>query len=150
MFFTFLQTEENLSNNTAQKNMQRFRELFLFCSSNGWITRDPFIQFKIKFKEVDREYLSKDELQVLENFVPESLSLKKMKDILLFACYTGLSYADIKKLKMSNFHNNGTEVALIIQRKKTNVESYIPLLPEALEILNNYNFCPERTIENRA
>ncbi len=149
-FLTFLQTTENMCNNTAQKNMQRFRELFLYCSSNGWIKSDPFKQYKFRFEEVDRMYLSKHELNSLESFQPDSQSLTLMKDVFLFSCYTGLAYADIKKLKMSDFKQDGKNVAITIKRKKTNVVSYIPLLDEAKRIIDKYSFCPQRTVHNLA
>lgn len=147
---THLVTQENLCTNTALKHMQRLREVFLFCSSNGWITKDPFKSFKFRFEEVDRAYLNETELKTVEEFNPPNQSLQLTKDVFLFACYTGLAYSDIKKLKMSEIRLNGNQPVVHCKRQKTKVESYIPLLPMAQAILRRYEFCVERTLENKA
>ena len=149
-FKTHLVTHENLCTNTALKHMQRLREVFLFCSSNGWISKDPFKSFKFRFEDVDRAYLNESELKTVEEFNPPNQSLQLAKDVFLFACYTGLSYSDIKKLTMANIRLKDGEPKLHCSRQKTKVESYIPLLPGARTILRRYELCPERTLENRA
>ena len=70
--------------------------------------------------------------------------LELVKDIFLFACYTGLAYADVEKLSNDNI-SNGIEGGkqIRIQRTKTDSECYIPLLPQAEKIINKYKQHPE-------
>jgi len=149
-FKTFLVTSENLAHNTALKHMQRLREVFLYCSSNGWVVKDPFKSFKFRFEPVDRSFLTQTELDSIESYVPPSESLERVKDVFLFSCYTGLSYSDIKKLEMKDIQNSGGFPVIEIKRQKTNIESYIPLIPKAQLLLSKYQFCIERTTENKA
>ncbi len=57
------------------------------------------MQYKSKAKPKEREFLTADELH---RIVDKSFTIDRLdqvKDIFLFCCYTGLSYADVKKLK---------------------------------------------------
>ena len=56
-----------------------------------WIDKDPFIRFKSSYIKNRREFLSQYELEQLEEFSSSLERLDMVKDIFLFACYTGLS-----------------------------------------------------------
>ena len=62
-----------------------------------------------------------------------------MRDIFLFACYTGLSYIDLYNLNIKNIQkgNDGLEW-IYIKRHKTDIPSNVPILPYALYILDIY------------
>ncbi len=65
--------------------------------------------------------------------------LAKVKDMFIFSCYTGLSYADIAKLSVEHVIVKEDESKwIIIHRTKTKIRSPIPLLPVALTILSKY------------
>ncbi len=142
-FEFWLKTFRNCDHNTAMKYISNFRKIVNGCIRNGWIDRDPFVGFKMTKKEVVPEFLTDPEVQKIaaKKFVSERIS--QVRDIFLFCCYTGLAFADVKKLKAS-------EIAIGIDgskwiftnRQKTNTASRIPLLPFALEILNQYSSHP--------
>ncbi len=109
------------------------------CLANNWITADPFLGYKGKTKNVDRYYLSKEELQQIaeKRFVSERLG--QVRDVFLFCCFTGLAYIDVFQLKTSHISNgNDGERWIITNRQKTKTRSAIPLLPTAVEIINKY------------
>jgi hypothetical protein len=58
----YLRSERNCNNNTTAKYIKNFRKVIRICISNGWLDRDPFINFKIKIKEPE------------EHFFPEKIS----------------------------------------------------------------------------
>lgn len=70
--------------------------------------------------------------------------LNQVKDIFLFSCFTGLAYADVKKLSRKNI---GIGVDgnrwIFINRTKTDTRSNIPLLPIAIAILEKYEDHPQ-------
>lgn len=43
--------------------MQTFRMIVIMAKNNGWIFTDPFVNYKIRLKRVDRGYLADAELQ---------------------------------------------------------------------------------------
>ena len=134
--FLLLYTECN--HNGMMKHIQRFKKITNFCIKNNYITKDPFVGFKISFKKTNRVYINKEELYILKNIKLNS-SLNKVRDIFLFACYTGLSYIDLYNLNIKNIQkgNDGLEW-IYIKRHKTDIPSNVPILPYALYILDIY------------
>jgi hypothetical protein len=97
----WLKSVRKCDHNTTIKYLSNFKKIINRCLRNGWLQRDPFIGFKMGKKEVQRTALTEFELGALsvKKFQIERLSL--VKDIFLFSCYSGLAYADVKKLKRS-------------------------------------------------
>jgi site-specific recombinase XerD len=63
----------------------------------------------------------------------------KVRDVFLCACYTGLSYVDIKKLNKTHIKKGDDNFMWIyINRDKTNIPCNIPLLPKAESLINKY------------
>ena len=85
------------------KYMERIKKLLNLAIKLEWMLKNPFRDYKMKFKKFDRAFLSRLELQKLEETIFTSTTLEKTKDIFLFACYTGLSYVDVKKLSKKPF-----------------------------------------------
>ena len=57
-FETYLRTVSGCNENTTAKFMQTFRMIIIMAKNNGWIFADPFINYKIRLKRVDRGYLT--------------------------------------------------------------------------------------------
>lgn len=83
------------------KYLGNFKKIVIKCIRSGWLTKDPFDNFKMTKREVERTALFKEELEVIGNKVFSTDRLTQVRDIFLFCCFTGLAYADIKKLKRS-------------------------------------------------
>ena len=67
-----------------------------------------------------------------------------MRDIFVFCCYTGLSYADVKKLTRSEITAGiDGEQWVFTHRKKNDNSSRIPLLKPALQIIAKYKDHPK-------
>jgi hypothetical protein len=66
-----------------------------------------------------------------------------VRDVFLFCCFTGLAFADVKKLKASEIRVgiDGNKW-IFTNRRKTDTLSRIPILPIALEILEQYKDYP--------
>ncbi|MEO6671271.1 MAG: site-specific integrase [Ferruginibacter sp.] len=148
-FNFYLRTEKNCNNNSAVKYIKNFRKVIRICLSNGWLDKDPFINFKVKVKEVERAFLSEEELQALHYKKFKMERLNQVKDIFLFSCYTGLAYIDAKNLTQSNVVLGIDGKKWIhTHRKKTDTPSHIPLLPPALEIIEKYKQHPKSINES--
>ncbi|MBO6186730.1 MULTISPECIES: phage integrase SAM-like domain-containing protein [Chryseobacterium] len=57
-FEFFLRTEKSCNNNSAVKYIKNFGKIVRICLGNGWIDKDPFINYKSKFTEVTRLFLN--------------------------------------------------------------------------------------------
>ncbi|PSL18805.1 site-specific integrase [Dyadobacter jiangsuensis] len=71
--------------------------------------------------------------------IEKIIKLRIVRDIFLFCCYNGLSYADVKNLSNSHiFSGFDGRRWITIKRQKTDVPSRIPLLPVPEAILKKY------------
>ncbi len=137
-FSQFLLLHTECNHNGMMKHIQRFKKITNFCINNNYITNDPFAGFKISFKKSNSVYINKQELHTLKNITLND-SLSKVRDIFLFACYTGLSYIDLYNLSLKNIRKGYDNLQWIyVKRHKTNIPSNIPILPPAFSILKKY------------
>ncbi len=140
----YLKSVCNCCQNTASKYIKNFGKIIRICLANGWLLKNPFINFKSKQVEVERSYLSMEEIETIynKNFATERLN--QVKDIFLFSCFTGLAYADVKKLSRSNIAIGiDGERWIYINRTKTDTRSNIPILPIAATLLEKYEDHPQ-------
>lgn len=142
-FEFWLKSVRNCNHNSAVKYIGNLKKIVNICLKNGWLQRDPFLGYKMNKREVIREVLTQDEITSIQNkdFKIERLTL--VKDTFLFSCYTGLAYADVKKLKQSEI-SVGIDggVWIFTKRMKTEIPTRLPLLPQALRILDKYKNHP--------
>jgi hypothetical protein len=71
-------------------------------STNGWIQKNPFIEYKSKIVEVERAFLSQKEIEIMFNKVFATDRLNHVKTFFFSAIVTGLAYAKVKKLLYKN------------------------------------------------
>ena len=139
----FLRSKRKCANNTTVKYIKNFKKIIRICIANGWLDQDPFVRYKVKLKEVERAFLSEEELQTIldKEFATERLN--QVKDIFLFSCFTGLAYSDVKKMSYENIATGiEGEKWLFINRTKTDTASRVPLLPTALAVMDKYKSHP--------
>ncbi len=135
----YLRSERKCANNSAIKYIKNFGKIIRICLASGWLDKDPFVNYKAKVKRVDRIFLNRVELQAMADKVFPTERLNQVRDIFLFCCFTGLAYADVKKLKPDEIVKGlDGEMWIYTKRKKTDTPSRIPLLPSALSLLKRY------------
>lgn len=135
----YLKTERSCSHNTAIKYITNFKKIIRLAYANDWINKDPFFNWKAKLKVVDREFLSKEEIQKMIKKEFHIKRLDQVKDIFIFCCYTGLAYADVKKLSKDDVVIGiDGERWIKTKRAKTDTRSNIPILPTAETIIEKY------------
>lgn len=140
----WLRSVRNCANNTAVKYIKNFNKIIKICLANEWLDRNPFANYKSKVKEVERVFLTEDEIQALMNkeFKTERLTL--VRDIFLFSCFTGLAYIDVKNLTKSHISIGiDGEKWIFTHRQKTESASKIPILPVTQMIIDKYKNHPE-------
>ncbi len=132
-----------MGQNTVMKHIQRLRKIIRLSFHLEWLNKDPFLRWKPIYEKTYREYLNKNELSNLETYLFPIERLERVKDLFVFSCYTGISYIDIMGLIPSNIQigidgNNW----IIIKRQKTKTPVRIPLLDQALRIIEKYKNHP--------
>ncbi len=61
-------------------------------------TENPFAQFHISPNVKEREYLTENEIKTVMTHEFESPTLTLVRDLFIFACFTALSFVDMKEL----------------------------------------------------
>jgi site-specific recombinase XerD len=146
----WLRSVRNCSNNTAVKYIKNFSKIIKLCLANDWLDKNPFANYKSKVKEVERVYLSEEEIQNIINkdFKTERLSL--VRDIFVFSCFTGLAYIDVKNLTKSHISIGiDGEKWIFTHRQKTETASKIPILPVTQMIIDKYADHPKSSNEDK-
>ena len=139
----YLKSVRKCNHNSSIKYIGNVRKIVNYCHKSGWLQRDPFFGFKMAKREVVREYLSDQEMQALREKRFEIDRLSQVRDIFLFSCYTGLAFVDVFQLTKSRIANGVDGKRWIFTaRQKTDTPTRIPLLPQALEIIDKYKDHP--------
>lgn len=148
-FDIFLKTQYHIDRNTVIKHLKQVKKVIHFAMELGYIERDPFLQYKTAYKEVNRGYLTADELKRIEKKKFRIKRLDEVRDVFVFVCYTGLSYSDLKELNTGSI-TKGIDGKnwIIYEREKTGVRASIPLLPPAQKIIDKYKADPECVAKN--
>jgi site-specific recombinase XerD len=146
----WLRSVRNCANNTAVKYLKNFNKIIKLCLANDWLYKNPFANYKSKVKEVERVYLTEEEIQSIieKDFKTERLSL--VRDIFLFSCFTGLAYIDVKNLTKSHIsYGIDGEKWIFTHRQKTESASKIPILPVTQLIIDKYESHPQCNNEDK-
>lgn len=140
--------QKRLQNNGVMKHLERVRKMAKLAVRLEWIERDPFESFQLRFTKVERGFLSKEELCVVENKQFSISRLKWVRDLFVFSCYTGLAYTDLMQLTPSNIIIGiDGKYWIKTMRQKTDVQVNVPLLPKAIEIINKYKDDPKSSVK---
>ncbi len=138
-FEHFLKTEKGCNYNTSIKFLQNLKRITKDCIKRGWLKKDPFANKALSLKEVSRPYLNEEELNRILALKLSIDRLERVRNYFLFACFTGLSYADVKKLTRKEIEITDSGKWIKTHRQKTGSTVYIPILGVAWQIIQKYN-----------
>lgn len=128
----------DLRNTTTKKYIKNLKWFLRYAERKGFTINDDFENFNPKLKDTDKKivFLSEVEIELIKHLkIPNTQQyLHRVRDILLFTCYTGLRYSDVQKLKKSDIKNNKIELLT----KKTNDLLTIELNETSRKILEKY------------
>ena len=138
-FYLYLRKDCKCENNSSMKTMQRLRKIVYFAKNMGEAMADPYQSFRVHFESVDREILTQEEIDIIYNKEFITGRLEQIRDVFIFACYTGLSYIDVSNLTEDNIQEAfDGNLWVMTKRSKTNVNANIRLLDIPKEILAKY------------
>lgn len=139
----FLKTERDFNHNSTMKYLKNFKKIIRIALANEWLKKDPFMNFKMTYEELQREFLEYHELERVMQKDFEIERLANVRDILVFCCFTGLAFSDVKTLSKEHLvTDNEGALGIRKQRIKTNNMCNIPLLDIPQKILEKYETHP--------
>lgn len=146
----YLKTELKLHQNTLVKYIQYLNRVLDYCVKYEWLEKNVLFGYKCPVKETKREYLTQDELQRIMEKVINIDRLREVRDIFVFCCHTGYAYKDAAELTPDHIGMgiNGRKW-IYTSRQKTDNVSNVPLLDQAMEIIEKYQNHPICVSKNR-
>ena len=134
-FESFLLQNNHHSRNYTYKVMKNIRRLFNYSHEVGWIEDKPHVSFSVNYRNPKREIMTLEEIKALDALEIDNDKIRDARECAIFQCYTGLAYSEIFALRTENIRTNYDKKWVVINRKKTGVESKLVLLPMALKVL---------------
>jgi integrase len=131
-YLEFLNTK--ISHNTVHLYFTMIKKFLNLAIKEDIIIKNPCRYIKSKFVyEKQKVFLSHDEIdKLVKTDCPENEDVKKA---FLFACYTGLRYSDLSRLRYSDIKNDMIQ----INQKKTKENVYIPLHSSLNNLISDLN-----------
>lgn len=140
---TFLRITRKCIPISSDKYVKHLKKIILLALSRKWIIENPFLFVKLTAKPSPREFLRAHELEAIRTKEFTLDRMAQVRDIFVFCCYTGLAYVDVTKLNSDEIGiGDDGKQWIFTRRQKTDTPSRIPLLKEALEILEMYKEHP--------
>lgn len=138
---TYWVDKKKYDNTTIHRYLKHIRWYLRWCYGKGYYTGNLHDAFRPKLKGSEFEnktiiFLTQEELQLLEDFIPGSgqSHLERVRDIFLFSCYSGLRFSDVQNLKPVDIINDSIHVIT----QKTDDQVTINLNKHTRAILNKY------------
>ena len=141
-YVIFLGSVKNMRNSTIKKQIGFLKWFLRWALYKNFTEVDDFKNFKPKIKDSSKKviFLTEEEKRQIINLnIPESKEyLERVRDVLIFTCYTGLRYSDVFNLRRSDIKNNKIEITTI----KTSDNLVIDLNTHSEGILKKYEHIP--------
>ena len=139
-FDFYLRYDKQCAHNTVWIYTMPVLSLVELAIKKGLIRDNPFEDYEISMEETDRGYILKEDVEKLMMCKPPHKRYELVKDIFIFSCFTGLAYADIKKLTRNNIQSffDGHQW-IISRRKKSDIASNVRLMEIPKRIIEKYH-----------
>lgn len=144
-FEIYLLTVRGNKQSTIAQSLILLKLIMELAYKNEWISRNPFVNYKIEDEKSERGYLTQKEVEILMNWKLDK-KLERTRDVFIFCCFTGLSHIDVFKLTKEKIQlSNDGQQWIMDKRKKTDIEYFIPMMEIPKKILEKYK---DQTFKN--
>jgi integrase len=125
--------------NTVGKSNKALKAFLNWCFDKGIVNRFSLKCFPSISEDVDKIYLTEEDLVLLENLHVTDPHAKKVRDLFLVGCESGLRFSDFIRISEHDIRNN--ELHIIPKKTKNSgvKKLIIPLSERFKTILNSYN-----------
>ena len=137
----FLMKNKNFSSTQTNRCLCWLNRLLYLAVDNEILRCNPCEEVEYEKKPAPKhKYVTREEMKRIMAMPLNDGRAELGRRSFILSCLTGLAYADIKQLNPRHIETTAEGRRFIrINRKKTDVESFIPLHPIAEQILSLYN-----------
>ena len=141
-FQDFVLVDKGLAMDTLRHYLALLKKVSKTAYKEGHSEKHHFAHYKLpKQKASTPKALSREDFEKIRDLEIDGKRISHIitRDLFLFACYTGTSYADTVSITESNLStdDNG-EQWLKYRRKKNELLARVKLLPEAIALIEKY------------
>jgi len=138
-FDLFLRTDRLLQQKSVHEHLYRLKKMTVRAVNQGTLRRDPYCNLHPELPKRKSRHLKLDDLKRLLAEQVADPVLQRVRDWFIFSTFTGLAYADLKRLSVKHLSQDDEGVWWIhIRRQKTDTESVIRLLDIPMRIIEKY------------
>ena len=138
-FELFLRTDRELKPKSVHEHLYRLKKLTMRAVSQGTLRRDPYCRLHPELPKRKSRHMKLEDLKTLMTTPVEKPQLQFVRDMFIFSTFTGLAYADLKKLSTNDIAQAEDGTWWIhIHRQKTDTLSSVRLLDIPLRIIEKY------------
>lgn len=141
-YLIHLRKKKQMRNSTIKKQLGFLKWFLRWSFEKGYHVNNAYQGFRPKIKDSNKTviFLTEEEKSLIVNYqIPTTKQyLERVRDILLFTCYTGLRYSDVYNLKRSNIKADHLEITTV----KTSDSLIIELNKHSRAILEKYADIP--------
>ena len=143
-FIVYLSTVRGLRSNTIFHTLKKLHAMVYMALDKGWIAVHPFPDVWITPQSRERRFLNEDEIRKIMDVNLPNYKTAIVRDIFIFCTFTGLTYADVRKLTHDDIRTDGNgDMWIIDGRQKTGTQFRVQLLPVARELVERYRRFPQ-------
>ncbi|GAB3923401.1 tyrosine-type recombinase/integrase [Larkinella terrae] len=140
--FTQWLTARNYATNNVSKYIENVKGFMSAAVDEGFTTNLAFRKFANLREEAENIYLTETELQrIYELDLSKTPRLEKVRDLFIFAAWTGLRFSDFSTLQPEHIKKDEDGNAYLdLRQRKTGGRVQIPIVHEAItQLLAKYN-----------
>ncbi len=135
----FLKTERGFKPTTVCRYLDCLINIVNISFNSGLIPRNPFASYRYFAPTPERDFLSEEEIRILQNATCLSKSQSRNRDLFLFSCFTGICHKDMSTLTIKQLTQDSEgDWWISSNRCKTDTQYVVKLLPMAFAILDKY------------
>ena len=141
-FQEYVLKDKGLAVDTARHYLAILKKICRLAFKEGHSEKRYFVNFKLpKENRKAPRALSREDFEKIRDVeIPASrVTHNIVRDLFLFACYTGVPYADVISITNDNLYTDDTSALwLKYMRKKNEHLGRVKLLPEAIALIEKY------------
>ena len=124
---------------TVHEHLYRLKKMTMRAVSQGTLRRDPYCRLHPELPKRKSRHLKLEDLKTLMSTQIDKPNLQRVRDWFIFSTFTGLAYADLKRLSVNDITQAEDGSWWIhIKRQKTDTPSVIKLFDVPLRIIEKY------------
>ncbi|QHV99298.1 site-specific integrase [Spirosoma endbachense] len=138
----YMKGDRKSGHNYAIKTIQFLKAILDYAVAYEWCDRNVLQSVRLNKQRKEVRTLTMVDLEKVKQTHFVETTLNEVRDIFLFCCYTGLAYTDVASLTKDYLITVDDIQCILKDRKKSGQQSFVPLFPEALAILDKYRYHP--------